>query len=127
MKNKEIAKFVAKNLPSSSDVISLPVEDLCKLFYANQFIEYDYKSNCKDEKKRADYLKVLINRHESFEHGVLANAIIILSASKKYPLLIEEMNVVEHIAEMSKGVIAFVVKTDNNLEKELRMNIAFYE
>ena len=33
----------------------------------------------------------------------------------------------EHIAEMSKGVIRFIVKTDDTLEQELRMNIAFYE
>ena len=127
MKNNEIAKFVAKNLPSSSDVISLSVKDLRKLFYANHDIEYDYKSNCNDENKRVDYLKELINRNEAFNHGILANAIIVLSTSQGNPLMLEEMRIIEPIAEKIKGEIEFMVKTDNNLEKELRMNIAFYE
>ena len=122
-----IAEFIAQNLPSSSDLVSLPIEELCQLFFANHYIEYDYKSYCKDENNRADYLIELIERYEAFEYGILPNALIVLSTSKKYPLLMEEMKVVEHIAEMSKGVIRFIVKTDDALEQELRMNIAFYE
>lgn len=122
-----IAEFISQNLPSSSDIVSLPVEELCKLFYANHYIEYDYRSYCEDEKYRAEYLIELIGRYEAFEHGILPNALIVLSTSKKYPLLMEEMRVAEHIAEMSKGVIRFIVKTDDTLDKELRMNIAFYE
>ena len=122
-----IAEFISQNLPSSSDIVSLPVEELCKLFYANHYIEYDYRSYCEDEKYRAEYLIELIGRYEAFEHGILPNALIVLSTSKKYPLLMEEMRVAEHIAEMSKGVIRFIVKTNDTLDKELRMNIAFYE
>ena len=121
------AEFVANNLPAESDIVNLPIEDLCKLFYANHYIEYDYKSYCDDEDIRADYLIELIDRYEAFEYGILPNALIVLSTSKKYPLLMEEMREAEHIAEMSKGVIRFIVKTDDTLEKELRMNIAFYE
>ena len=39
----------------------------------------------------------------------------------------KEMRVDEQIAETRKGVIRFIVKTDDTLEQELRMNIAFYE
>ena len=105
---------------------SISVDDLCRLFFANHYIEYDYRSYCKDENNRADYLIELIDRYEAFEYGILPNALIVLSTSKKYPLLMEEMKVAEHIAEMSKGVIRFIVKTDDALEQELRMNIAFY-
>lgn len=121
-----IAEFVANNLPSDSDIVGISVADLCRLFFANQYIEYDYRSYCKDENNRADYLIELIDRYEAFEYGILPNALIVLSTSKKYPLLMEEMRVAEHIAEMSKGVIRFIVKTDDTLEQELRMNIAFY-
>ena len=121
------ADFVANNLPSDSDIVGISVADLCRLFYANHYIEYDYRSYCKDENNRADYLIELIDRYEAFEYGILPNALIVLSTSKKYPLLMEEMRVAEHIAEMSKGVIRFIVKTDDTLEQELRMNIAFYE
>lgn len=121
-----IAEFVANNLPSDSDIVGISVADLCRLFFANQYIEYDYRSYCKDENNRADYLIELIDRYEAFEYGILPNALIVLSTSKKYPLLMEEMKVAEHIAEMSKGVIRFIVKTDDALEQELRMNIAFY-
>ena len=122
-----IAEFIAQNLPSSSDIVSLSIEELCQLFFANHYIEYDYRSYCKDENNRADYLIELIDRYEAFEYGILPNALIVLSTSKKYPLLMEEMRVAEHIAEMSKGVTRFIVKTDDALEQELRMNIAFYE
>ena len=121
------ADFVANNLPSDSDIVGISVADLCRLFFANHYIEYDYRSYCKDENNRADYLIELIDRYEAFEYGILPNALIVLSTSKKYPLLMEEMRVAEHIAEMSKGVIRFIVKTDDTLEQELRMNIAFYE
>ena len=121
-----IAEFVANNLPSDSDIVGISVADLCRLFFANHYIEYDYRSYCKDENNRADYLIELIDRYEAFEYGILPNALIVLSTSKKYPLLMEEMRVAEHIAEMSKGVIRFIVKTDDALEQELRMNIAFY-
>jgi len=121
------AEFVANNLPSDSDIVGISVADLCRLFFANHYIEYDYRSYCKDENNRADYLIELIDRYEAFEYGLLPNALIVLSTSKKYPLLMEEMKVAEHIAEMSKGVIRFIVKTDDALEQELRMNIAFYE
>jgi hypothetical protein len=121
------ADFVANNLPSDSDIVGISVADLCRLFFANHYIEYDYRSYCKDENNRADYLIELIDRYEAFEYGILPNALIVLSTSKKYPLLMEEMRVAEHIAEMSKGVTRFIVKTDDALEQELRMNIAFYE
>ena len=121
------ADFVANNLPSDSDIVGISVADLCRLFFAKHYIEYDYRSYCKDENNRADYLIELIDRYEAFEYGILPNALIVLSTSKKYPLLMEEMRVAEHIAEMSKGVVRFIVKTDDTLEQELRMNIAFYE
>lgn len=121
------AEFVANNLPSDSDIVGISVAALCRLFFANHYIEYDYRSYCVDENNRADYLIELIDRYEAFEYGILPNALIVLSTSKKYPLLMEEMGVAEHIAEMSKGVIRFIVKTDDALDKELRMNIAFYE
>ena len=119
--------FVAKNLPSDSDIVGLSIADLCRLFFTNHFIEYDYKSYCKDEKTRANYLIDLIDRYEAFEFGILHHAVIVLSTSKRYPLLMEEMKLIEHIAQMCKGEIAFIVKTDDALEQELRMNVAFYE
>lgn len=94
---------------------------------SSEYIEYDFKSNCKDWEKRADCIMGLVDHYDTFENGILPNALIVLSTSKKYPLLMEEMRVAEHIAEMSKGVIRFIVKTDDTLEQEIRMNIFFYE
>ena len=36
------ADFVANNLPSDSDIVGISVADLCRLFFANHYIEYDY-------------------------------------------------------------------------------------
>ena len=121
------AEFVANNLPAESDIVNLPVKDLCKLFYANHYIEYDYKSYCEDENIRADYLKELIDKYEAFEHGVLGNCIVVLSSSVQYPLMMEETRLAAYIAEMTTGYYAFIYKIDDSLEKELRINVAFYE
>ena len=121
------AEFVANNLPAESDIVNLPVEDLCKLFYANHFIEYKYKSYCDDENVRAEYLKDLIDKYEAFECGILDNGIIVLSSSKDYPLMMEETRLAAYIAGMTSGNYAFIYKIDDSLEKELRINVVFYE
>ena len=122
-----VAEFVADNLPAETDITKYSVEDLCKLFYANHYIEYDYKSYCDDENVRADYMKELIDKYEAFEHGVLNNVIIILSSSRAYPLMMEETRLAAYIAGMANGKNAFIYKIDDSLGKEFRMNIAFYE
>ena len=122
-----IAEFVANNLPDETDIINLPIEDLCKLFYANHFIEYKYKSYCDDESIRAEYLKELIDKYKAFECGILDNGIIVLSSSKDYPLMMEETRLAAYIAGMTSGKYAFIYKIDDSLEKELRINVVFYE
>ena len=107
--------------------VKMTVEDLCKLFYSNHYIEYDYKSCCEDEKLRADYLKELITSYEAFEHGVLNNAVIVLFSSKQYPLMMEETRLAAYIAETGQEEYSSIYKVDDSLGKELRINVAFYE
>ena len=121
-----IGEFVARNLPSDTDVVNMTVEDLCKLFYSNHYIEYDYNSYSADESVRADYLKELITSYEAFAHGTLDNAVIVLSASKQYPLIMEETSLATYIAEMCTGESHFIYKVDDTLGRELRLNVAFY-
>lgn len=121
-----IGEFVAQNLPSDTDVVNMTVEDLCKLFYSNHYIEYDYNSYSADESVRADYLKELITSYEAFAHGTLDNAVIVLSASKQYPLIMEETSLATYIAEMCTGESHFIYKVDETLGRELRLNVAFY-
>jgi len=104
----------------------MTVEDLCKLFYSNHYIEYDYNSYSADESVRADYLKELITSYEAFAHGTLDNAVIVLSASKQYPLIMEETKLATYIAEMCTGESHFIYKVDDTLGRELRLNVAFY-
>jgi hypothetical protein len=51
-----IGAFVVRNIPADTDVVSMSIEDLCQLFYSTKYIEYNYKSVCDDENKRAGYL-----------------------------------------------------------------------
>ena len=122
-----IGEFVARNLPSDTDVVNMTVEDLYKLFYSNHYIEYDYNSYSADESVRADYLKELITSYEAFAHSTLDNAVIVLSASKQYPLIMEETSLATYIAEMCTGESHFIYKVDDTLGRELRLNVAFYE
>ena len=56
----------------------------------------------------------------------LDNAVIVLSASKQYPLIMEETSLATYIAEMCTGESHFIYKVDDTLGRELRLNVAFY-
>ena len=71
--------------------------------------------------------KEMIDKYKAFECGILDNGIIVLSSSKNYPLMMEETRVAAYIAGMTTGNYAFIYKIDDSLEKELRINVVFYE
>ena len=71
--------------------------------------------------------KELIDKYKAFECGILDNGIIVLSSSKNYPLMMEETRLAAYIAGMTSGNYAFIYKIDDSLEKELRINVVFYE
>ena len=122
-----IGAFIVQNLPLKTDVVSLPIEDLCHLFYSTQYIEYNYKSFCDDENKRAGYLKELIEKYYAFGYGTYSNAVIVLFSSKAFPLTSEDTRLAADITAMCAGKCRFIHKVDDSLSRELRINIAFYE
>ncbi|MCR5817539.1 MAG: hypothetical protein K6F89_00350 [Prevotella sp.] len=122
-----VGAFIVKNLPEETDVVSLPVEDLCQLFYSTQYIEYNYKSVCDDEKKRAAYLKELIDKYHAFGYGTYSNAVIAISSSKAFPLTSEDTRLTADITSMCAGKCSYIHKVDDSLGRELIINIVFYE
>ena len=122
-----VSEFVVEALPSETDIVNLSIEDLCRLFYARHCKWYSFKSYCRDVAQRSAYLKELIEKYNAFDCGVLEHAIIIISTSPEYPLLMEEMNLVDDIASMCSGSVAIIVKMDDKLEKEMKLSVAFYE
>ena len=71
--------------------------------------------------------KEMIDKYKAFECGILDYGIIVLSSSKNYPLMMEETRLAAYIAGMTSGKYAFIYKIDDSLEKELRINVVFYE
>lgn len=122
-----VGAFIVQNLPTDTDVVSIPVEDLCQLFYSTQYIEYNYISVCDDENKRTDYLKELIAKYHAFGYGTYSNAVITISSSKTFPLTSEDTRLSADITEMCAGKCRFIQKVDDSLGRELRINVAFYE
>lgn len=122
-----VSEFVVEALPSETDIVNLSIEDLCRLFYARHCKWYSFKSYCRDVAQRSAYLKELIEKYNAFDCGVLEHAIIIISTSPEYPLLMEEMNLVDDIASMCSGSVAIIVKMDDKLENEMKLSVAFYE
>ena len=122
-----ISDFIIRNLPSDTDIVNLPVGDLCQLYYANHFIEYKLNSYCNDECVRADYLRELIDKYNAFGYGTLDNSIVVLYSAKDSPLMLEETRLAAYIAQMGKGKSSFIYKIDDSLGRELRVNVAFYE
>ena len=122
-----VGEFLVEAMFQETDIVSMTIEDLCKLFYARHYKWYSFQSYCQDSAQRSAYLKELIEKYNAFDCGVLEHAVIVISTSPKYPLLMEEMDLVDYITSMCSGTVAIIVKVDAELEKEMKLSVAFYE
>ena len=88
---------------------------------------YIYRSYAYDETKRMEWMMDLIDKYNAFNHGTLSNCIVSISTSSEHPLKIEEMALAQHIIKDCKGKNSFIIKTDDSLNEEMGLSVAFYE
>ena len=122
-----IGGFITVALPQESDVVCMSVGELCKLFHAKHCKWYMLKSYCLDAARRTTYLKELIEKYNAFDYGTLEHVIVVITTSADYPLLMEEMELVSYIGTMCSGTVSYIVKVDPDIEKEMKIDVAFYE
>ena len=122
-----IGGFITKALPQESDIVGLSIVELCELFRAKHCKWYTLKSYCQDASKRTAYLKELIEKYNAFSYGTLEHVVVIIKTSPAFPLLMEELDIVEYIGNMCGGTVSFIVKVDDELQKEMEIEVAFYE
>ena len=122
-----IGEFISVALPQETDIISMSIGELCELFHAKHCKCYMLKSYCLDAARRTAYLKELIEKYNAFDYGTLEHVVIVIMTSADYPLLMEEMELVSYIGTMCSGTVSYIVKVDPDLEKEMKINVAFYK
>ena len=69
----------------------------------------------------------LIAKYNAFDDGVLPNAMVCLAVAPEHSLAESEHALLNQIAALCPGKMTYMIKTDEHLGQELRMNIAFYE
>lgn len=117
--------FVEACLPVRRD--GIPIDILCKLFYANHFNVFHYKSYTDDFRKRTPWMMELIGKYDAFSSGILANVMVCVAVAPEHPFLDSEHALLEQIAALCPGNMTCMIKTDGRLGEELLMSVAFYE
>ena len=120
-----VGTFIAFCLPMPPK--GIPIDRMCKLFYANHFKSYQYQSYTNDATKRAAWLRELIDQYDAFNTGVLSNAMICVAISPEHPFAPEEEALFRQIAGLCKGKVDTMVKGDERLGREMLLTVAFYE
>ena len=122
-----VSKFISGVLPQETDVVGLPIDSLCELYRAKHCLWYMLQSYSRDSAQRMSYIKELIEKYNAFCYGILENAIVVITTSEEYPLLMAEMELLEYIAKMCDGEFSFMVKIDAGLKEEMKVDFLFYE
>lgn len=112
---------------SPDNVDGTSIADLCKLYWSNHMKPYIYRSYAYEEAKRMEWMMDLIDKYNAFNHGTLSNCIVSISTSSAHPLKMEEMALIQHILKDCKGKNSFIIKTDDSLNEEMGLSVAFYE
>lgn len=120
-----IGAFIKACSPVQGD--GIPITDLCKLFYSSHFSYYKYQSYAGNYQERTSWMMGLIEKYNAFDDGVLPNAMVCLAVAPEHPFVESEHALLNQIAALCPGKTTYMIKTDEQLGQELKMNVAFYE
>lgn len=120
-----IGTFIKACLPVQCDGVS--ITDLCKLFYSPHLNFFKYQSYAGNYQERTSWMMDLIAKYNALDDGVLPNAIVCLAVNPEYPFAESEHALLNQIAALCPGKMTYMIRADEHLGQELRMNIAFYE
>ena len=106
----------------------MSMNDLCQLIYANRVKYYPhYQSFIDDSAGRVSWFIELIEKYKAFGQGIYSNVMICVAASPEYPFTKEEHRLLYYIMEQCPGKKGYLVKNEDQLGKELKLWVVFYE
>ena len=123
----KIGRFVAACIPALSESAPISLDFLCKLFYANQYIQYSYQTYTGNATKRGEWMLELIKKYDAFCGPICPNVVILVTVSPEHPFCDSDRQLTDKIERMCSDHIALLLKYDDRLGEELRVDVAFYE
>lgn len=122
-----IGGFIVNAAPDETSQSDITLKELCELFRANRIQTYDYRSYAYNAAERAQWMLDLVRKYNAFHHGIFNNCVVCLSASSEHPLSEADRRVADYVLEMCEGHRNLILKTDDSLDEEIRLMVAFYE
>ena len=103
-KAKRCTHIIGELHLDDSATLQLTDENLAYLYQADHINRYIRCSHTKDRTKRMEYLKDLICRYDAdFDYEPYDHLVLSLRTSSEYPLLMEEIQVLQEIAAFLQG------------------------
>ncbi|WP_455626305.1 hypothetical protein [Parabacteroides sp.] len=119
--------FIENLLVHGQNLIEPPtMKELSVLFKSSHCQIERWQTYTYNAAKRYGYFRDLIEKYNLLPTISLPNSFICISTSEKFPLVIEELELVTLIVGKRTGSNLFCIKTDNTLGEELRIDAAFY-
>lgn len=118
---------IAACIPALSESVPISLNFLCNLFYANHYIQYSYQTYTGNAAKRSEWMLELIKKYDAFCGPIRPNAVILVTVSPEHPFCDSDRQLTDKIERMCSGRTALLLKYDDRLDEELRLDVAFYE
>lgn len=122
-----VGEFVTACMPALSESKEMTLHDLCKLFYSNHFRHYSYQTYAGNAAERGTWMVELIEKYQAIVGSDFSNVMILITVSQSYPFSDNDRKLTDLIERMCSGKTAMLIKNDDTLGEELRMDVAFYE
>ena len=121
-----VGTFVAACIPALSETSTIAMKDLCKLFYYDHYTHYSYQSYSGNATDRAAWMVELIEKYNALYYEPKPNAVILITVSPEHPFGENDRQLTELIERRCPGHIALLIKYDDSMGEELRLDVAFY-
>lgn len=104
------------------------LQELSTLYLSSHVAIRRLESIAFNAAKRLDYLIELIEKYGALDDiPHYANSFICLSASSRYPITEDEKKIISILTNGQIGTQRFYIKTDDQCDQEMRIDVAFYE
>ena len=121
-----VGTFVAACIPALSETSTIAMKDLCKLFYYDHYTHYSYQSYSGNATDRAAWMVELIEKYNALYYEPKPNAVILITVAPECPFGENDRQLTELIEIRCPGHTALLIKYDDSLGEELRLDVAFY-
>ena len=125
----EIGRVVCDYLPSKK----ISRDEFYKVFLANNYRTYRYKSYAADGQGRGKWLWELITQYKAFNNGLFPNIVLCMSTSHDHIASMEDMDYLNELfiwfdtQVEGEASISLEINCDDSLGEQLRLSVISYE